>query len=125
AAQSSCHQTVTLLTLNSRAQFERLAPLMGVGIENGHRLGQETTTLAFRVAARRKLASSHLLLSTKKAPITAPDASLIGSYPARRFWGALRDDYELWRLARPFLAEAHEVVLGADLIRLLPKPKRR
>src|SRR5262245_38211566 len=31
----------------------------------------------------------------------------------RRFSGTLGDDYELWRLARPFLGEVHEVVVRA------------
>src|SRR5262245_11861132 len=31
----------------------------------------------------------------------------------RRFSGTLGDDYELWRLARPFLGEVHEVVARA------------
>ena len=31
----------------------------------------------------------------------------------RRFSGALSDDYDLWRLARPFLGEVHEAVFRA------------
>ena len=31
----------------------------------------------------------------------------------RRFSGMLTDEYDLWRLARPFLGEVHEVVVGA------------
>ena len=31
----------------------------------------------------------------------------------RRFSGTLGDDFELWRLARPFLGEVHEVVARA------------
>ena len=29
----------------------------------------------------------------------------------QRFYGAITDDYDLWRLARPFLGEVHEVVV--------------
>src|SRR5262245_38630816 len=36
-----------------------------------------------------------------------------GDLAERRFSGALGDDYELWRLARPFLGELYEVVVRA------------
>ena len=36
-----------------------------------------------------------------------------GDLPERRFSGTLSDDYELWRLAHPFLGEVHEVVFRA------------
>src|SRR5262245_44448318 len=39
--------------------------------------------------------------------------SSAGDLAERRFSGALGDDYELWRLARPFLGEVHEVVVRA------------
>ena len=31
----------------------------------------------------------------------------------RRFTGLLTDEYDLWRLARPFIGEVHDVVVGA------------
>jgi len=39
--------------------------------------------------------------------------SSAGDLAERRFSGALGDDYELWRLARPFLGEMHDVVVRA------------
>jgi ubiquinone/menaquinone biosynthesis C-methylase UbiE len=36
-----------------------------------------------------------------------------GDLAERRFSGTLGDDYELWRLARPFLGEVHQVVVRA------------
>src|SRR5262245_16741979 len=43
----------------------------------------------------------------------AAASSPTGEFPERRFSGMLGDDYELWRLARPFLGEVHEVVGSA------------
>jgi ubiquinone/menaquinone biosynthesis C-methylase UbiE len=43
----------------------------------------------------------------------ATASSPTGDLPERRFSGTLGDDYELWRLARPFLGEVHEVVVHA------------
>src|SRR5262245_35254910 len=43
----------------------------------------------------------------------AAASSPTGEFPERRFSGMLGDDYELWRLARPFLGEVHEVVVHA------------
>src|SRR5262245_41170984 len=43
----------------------------------------------------------------------AAASSPTGDLPKRRFSGTLGDDYELWRLARPFLGEVHEVVVRA------------
>src|SRR5215471_6224457 len=40
-------------------------------------------------------------------------ASSLADIRERRFSGTLGDDYELWRLARPFLGEVHEVVVHA------------
>jgi ubiquinone/menaquinone biosynthesis C-methylase UbiE len=39
--------------------------------------------------------------------VAAPDLG------ERRFSGRLSDEYDLWRLARPFIGEVHEVVLAA------------
>jgi tRNA (cmo5U34)-methyltransferase len=44
-----------------------------------------------------------------KATASSPASDL----PERRFSGTLGDNYELWRLARPFLGEVHEVVVRA------------
>jgi tRNA (cmo5U34)-methyltransferase len=43
----------------------------------------------------------------------AAASSPTGNLPERRFSGTLGDDYELWRLARPFLGEVHEIVVHA------------
>ncbi len=43
----------------------------------------------------------------------AAASSPAGDLPERRFSGTLSDDYELWRLARPFLGEVHEAVVRA------------
>jgi SAM-dependent methyltransferase len=43
----------------------------------------------------------------------AAASSPAGDLRERRFSGTLGDDYELWRLARPFLGEVHEVVVRA------------
>src|SRR5262249_58691468 len=43
----------------------------------------------------------------------AAASSIGGDFAERRFSGTLGDDYELWRLARPFLGEVHEVVSSA------------
>ena len=43
----------------------------------------------------------------------APASSSAGDLPERRFSGTLGDDYQLWRLARPFLGEVHQVVVRA------------
>ena len=43
----------------------------------------------------------------------AAESSPAGDLTERRFSGKLSEDYELWRLARPFLGEVHDVVVGA------------
>lgn len=41
----------------------------------------------------------------------AAASSPAGDLRERRFSGRLSDDYDLWRLARPFLGEVHEIVI--------------
>jgi ubiquinone/menaquinone biosynthesis C-methylase UbiE len=43
----------------------------------------------------------------------AAASSPAGDLRERRFSGRLSDDYDLWRLARPFLGEVHEIVIRA------------
>jgi ubiquinone/menaquinone biosynthesis C-methylase UbiE len=43
----------------------------------------------------------------------AAASSPAGDLRERRFFGRLSDDYDLWRLARPFLGEVHEIVIRA------------
>src|SRR5262249_50218407 len=43
-----------------------------------------------------------------KAAASSPTGN---KFPERRFSGTLGDDYELWRLARPFLGEVHDVIV--------------
>jgi ubiquinone/menaquinone biosynthesis C-methylase UbiE len=43
----------------------------------------------------------------------AAASSPAGDLRERRFSGRLSDDYDIWRLARPFLGEVHEIVIRA------------
>jgi ubiquinone/menaquinone biosynthesis C-methylase UbiE len=43
----------------------------------------------------------------------AAASSPAGDLRERRFSGGLSDDYDLWRLTRPFLGEVHEIVIRA------------
>ena len=53
----------------------------------------------------------------------AAASSPAGHLPERRFSGRLSDDYELWRLAHPFLGEVHKVVI--DAVRSFTRARNR
>src|SRR5262245_57170678 len=63
----------------------------------------------FCLIARSRAARNR---SMDKTAASAP----AGDLRERRFSGTLGDDYELWRLARPFIGEVHEVVARGALL---------